>query len=274
METLAWILALTLAGAPRVESICLQVAPTKETWTRSAEQTRAVVLIHGYYVHILDKNVAKAQLRAWQKSDSALVKELSKNADVFVFGYGQNAPLDTIVKESKLGANIAELRKLGYTDICLIGHSAGGLIARHFVEDNPRCDVTKVVQVCAPNGGSPLAVLTAPKSQKPFMECLSTEHRKKCMEQRGNKRIPDHIEFVCVIAHEKNKQTDGVVPCHCQWTPDLQKQGVPAISVVAGHREVVRDAQLAKSICSLVCEKQDRWSAKRVEEAKKEFFGK
>jgi len=189
LSTFTLTCTLAFAGGPAIDSICTQVAPANDKWTRSPNQKQAVVLIHGYYVHVFDKSVAKPQLRSWQSANGPLVKEIGKNADVYVFAYGQNAALDAIVKDSKLSANVAELRKLGYSDIVLVGHSAGGLIARHFVEDFPDAGVTKVLQVCSPNGGSPLASLSAAKSQKPFLDCLSTDHRKKCMEQRAGKKI-------------------------------------------------------------------------------------
>src|ERR1035438_4804334 len=153
--TLTLFCTLALAGAPALESTCQQVAPAPVDgkWVRSPMQKRAVVLIHGYYFHFKDKNVPKAQPRPWQAADSSLVKELAKSSDVFVFAYGQNASVDTIVKQSKLSESVAQLRKLGYREIVLVGHSAGGLIARHFVEDHPDSGVTRVVQVCAPNAG-------------------------------------------------------------------------------------------------------------------------
>jgi pimeloyl-ACP methyl ester carboxylesterase len=271
--------ALTLAclsyvGEPAVESIFQQAYPITGKLVRSPNQTQAIVLVHGFHYHFLDKNVPKATFRSWQTTDSLLVKELGKNADVYSFGYGQNVPLDTIVKKSALASNIAELRKMGYRDIVLVGHSAGGLIARHFVEDFPDAGVTKVVQVCSPNGGSPLANLTAPKSQTVFMECLTADYRKKCLEMRAEKKIPDKVQFVCIVAREKNKETDGVVPCLFQWTPDLQKQGIPAFGIIGGHRQVVREAKMIETISSVLRDNQMRWSPERVEQARKEIFGK
>ena len=277
LASLSLLCTLAFSGDPGVESICQQAAPVSANgkWTRSPNQTRAVLLIQGFHYHLTNKSVPKAELRPWQKSDSPLVKELAKNADVFVFAYGQNVALDIVVKESKLRESVAQLRKLGYTEIVLVGHSAGGLIARHFVEDHPDAGVTKVIQVCSPNGGSPLAHSAAPKSQKPFLECLSAEGRRKCLEARAGKSIPEKVQFVCVIAKSKlTPHTDGIVPCECQWTADLHKQGIPAVCVVAGHREVVRDAKLAETLAGLVREKQDRWPAERIAKAKKEFFGK
>jgi hypothetical protein len=266
---------LTLAGAPSVQSICQQVAPERQSWQRTENRTQAVLLIHGFHYHFRDSSVPRAEFRPWQRADSALVQELGKTADVFALAYGQNVALDVIVKDSKLAPSVAELRKLGYSDIVLVGHSAGGLIARHFVEDNPNAGVTKVIQVCAPNGGSPLATVSGPKSQKVFLECLTADHRKKCLEMRADKKIPDKVQFVCVIARtEKGADSDGVVPCNCQWTPDLHKQGIPAIGVFGAHRDIVRDAKLAGTLSNLVCEKQERWTPERVEKAKKEFFGK
>ena len=117
--------SLLLGGTPAVESICLQVGPVPANgkWTRSANQTKAVVLVHGFYYHFKDKSVPKAELRPWQKADSPLVKELAKTSDVYVFGYGQNGSVDAVANQSKLGDNIAQLKQLGYTEIILVGHT-------------------------------------------------------------------------------------------------------------------------------------------------------
>lgn len=276
-SALTLLCVLSFNDAPVVESICQQVAPVNvgNQWRRSADQSRAVVLLHGFHLHFRDKNVPKAELRPWQRADSALVNELGKHADVFVFAYGQNVALDVIVKESNLAPSVAELRKLGYKEVVLLGHSAGGLIARQFVEDNPDAGVTKVIQICSPNGGSPLTKLTAPKSQKAFLQCLTADHRKKCLDLRCDKKIPDHVQFICVIAKSNaDANSDGVVSCASQWTADLQKQGVGAVCVVGSHREVVRDAKLARTLAGLVREEQMRWPPERVEKTRKEVFRK
>jgi pimeloyl-ACP methyl ester carboxylesterase len=278
LSSLTLVCAL-LVGGPAVESICQSataqpIVPLDGKWTRKPDQTQAVVLIHGFHIHLTDKNVPKPALRPWQHYDSPLVKELAKTSDVFVFAYGQNGSIDTIVKESKLRDNIALLRKLGYKDIILVGHSAGGLIARHFVEDNPDSGVTKVVQVCAPNGGTPLAGARVPKSQRVFVECLTEASRKQCMKDRENKLVPPKVQFICIVAKSEAKAaTDGIVPCVCQWTADLQKQGIPAYGFVSGHREMVHSAKYAEALANLIRDKHDRWNAERVEKAKKELFG-
>jgi hypothetical protein len=274
LTTIVCLSVIAFPGAPAVDSFCLQAAPAREQWTRSPNRTQAVVLIHGFHYHISNKNVPKAELRPWQKNDSPIVKELAKSSDVFVFAYGQNVPLDVVVQDSTLAASVKRIRALGYRDIVLVGHSAGGLIARHFVEDRPDAGVTKVIQVCAPNGGSPLATTLGAKSQKPFLECLTKEHREKCLALRADKKIPEAVQFVCVVARTgKTATTDGVVPCACQWTPDLHKQGIGAIFVIGTHREVVREPKLIETVASLVREKQERWTPQRIETVKKEIGG-
>lgn len=280
--TLTLMYALALGNPVQIDSICAQVAPpyAEGKWTRTPKHTQAVLLIRGYQVHVSAANVPKAELRPWQKADSPMVKELAKNADVFVFAYGQNGSLDVVIKESKLCASVAQLRKLGYTDVALVGHSAGGLVSRHFVEDYPDCGVTRVVQLAAPNGGSSLADLESklklvPKNQKAFVECLTIAHRRICLDLRADKVIPEKVQFICVVAREKKTaDTDGVVTCASQWTADLQKQGIPAVSVVSSHANVVRDDRVVATVASLLRTKQDRWPAERVDKAKKEILGK
>jgi hypothetical protein len=282
LTPLILMFTLTQGDVAPIDSICNQVAPphVDGKWTRTPNRTQAVLLIRGYQVHLREAGVSKAELRPWQKADSPMVKELGKNADVFVFAYGQNAALDVVVKESKLSGSVALLRKLGYTDVALVGHSAGGLVARHFVEDHPDAGVTRVVQLAAPNGGSSFADLEAkfrivPKSQKAFLECLTIDHRRKCLEIRGHKLVPDKVQFICVVAKEaKHADTDGVVTCASQWTVDLQKQGIPAVSVLSSHSHMVRDDKVVETVASLLRTKQERWPAERVDKAKKEILGR
>jgi pimeloyl-ACP methyl ester carboxylesterase len=273
---LALLAGLLQPDPPAVESLFEQVAPAPDNGkaTRSADQTHAVVLIHGYHIYLQDRFVPRAEFRPWQRGESNLAKELANNADVFAFAYGQDVAIDTIVAESKLRDGIVQLRKLGYRDIVLMGHSAGGLIARQFVEDYPDAGVTGVIQVCTPNGGSPLAGLFAMKSQRAFMQCLTENGRQECLKMRTDKRIPAKVQFVCVVGiTEEGRTSDGVVSCLCQWTEDLQKQGIPAVKVVGDHRAVVRDAKVAEILAHLVRENQPRWDAEQIDKAKKEIFG-
>jgi pimeloyl-ACP methyl ester carboxylesterase len=277
MPSVILCVGLLLGGAPTVDSFChLATAPSVPLdgkWVRKPDKNQAIVLIHGYYFHFTDKNVSKPALRPWQKPDNPLITELAKTADVFVFAYGQNASIDAIAKESKLGDSVALLRKQGYKEIILVGHSAGGLIARHFIEDNPDCGVTRVVQVCAPNGGTPLAGARVPKSQKVFIECLTEECRKECQKEREKKRVPMKIQFACVVAKSDPKATtDGIVPSKSQWTPDLQKQGIPAFGLVGGHREVVHSAKHAEALARVIRNDHGRWNAEQVDKARKELF--
>jgi hypothetical protein len=277
LSSLALLCTLALAGSPAVESICWQVGPVPKngTWVRSPDKTQAVLLIHGFHYHLFDKHVPKAEFRPWQKSDSVLVRTLAKHSDVYAFAYGQNVPIDVVVANSRLAGNVAELRKLGYTDIVLVGHSAGGLIARHFVEDNPDAGVTKVIQVCAPNEGSPLAKVFSPKSQKVFLECLTIGHRKKCLTDRCEKKIPANVQFICVVARsDGDAPSDGVVPCASQWTEDLRKQGIGAVLVSGTHREVVREEPLANTLARLVREKHTRWEPEQIERTRRLILGK
>ena len=49
---------------------------------------------------------------------------------------------DRIAGSAALADNIRRVRQLGYKEIILLGHSAGGVIVRQFVEDHPDAGVT------------------------------------------------------------------------------------------------------------------------------------
>jgi triacylglycerol esterase/lipase EstA (alpha/beta hydrolase family) len=245
------------------EARLVQVSPISQEadkLARSRGQKRAVVLIHGYWVHFRKDNVKKALLRDWQEPKSLLVNTLAPESDIYAFAYGQTVPLDGIVALPALHEGITSLKRLGYAQIVLVGHSAGGLIARHFVEDNPRAGVTKVIQVSAPNGGTSVADFKwVPKAQKPFLASLSTAGRLQCLAQRTSKKVPDAIQFVCVVTLE-----DTLVPVQSQWSKDLQEQGIPVVRWPTGHGQIVRKSRPAHKIAEVIREPQPRWKADQV----------
>src|SRR5262249_35931424 len=159
------------------------------------------------------KNVARAEFKEWQLGTGHLVRALAPHADVFAFAYGQTQPLEQVAALPAFADGVRKLRELGYGEVVLLGHSAGGLIARQFVEDNPRRGVPRVVQVCSPNGGCPLArTKFIVGTQKPFADSLTEETRARVLKERAGKKVPDDVEFVCVVGCGSGNG-DGVVPC-------------------------------------------------------------
>lgn len=277
MTILPLLCAALLSEAPKVESRLEQVGPipVNREFARSPKQERAVILVHGFIFHVRGTSVAVPGFRPWQKPGCILVNALQREADVFSFAYGQNACLDDVVKHGGLADAVAKVKRLGYKEIVLLGHSAGGLVARHLVEDNPDCGVTKVIQVCTPNGGTPTAKTKVHAIQQAFIDSLTEESRQACLKVRTGKRIPEKLEFVCVLGQlEGMTDTDGVVPSLCQWPADLQKQCIPVVPLVVSHHQSTRTEQAAAALAKLVREKQPRWQASQVEESCKLLFKK
>ncbi|HEX4588593.1 MAG TPA: hypothetical protein VH120_01610 [Gemmataceae bacterium] len=274
--TLAFLL---LAQPAAVETKFVQVAPAvkagREMPQRTPGQPRAVVLLHGLRLHpINDANAWHAELAGWESPTSPLVKALGKDADVFAFGYAQHEPVEEVARAPALRENIAALKRAGYAEVVLVGYSAGALIARYFVEDSPDCGVTKVIQVCAPNGGSSWGKLTAGvrQSQEPFLLSLSKESRRAAMRDRADKVIPPNVEFVCVVG-TIGKAGDGLVRSDCQWTRDLQLQGVPAVVLHTQHVGAMKTKGAARVLADLIREPQPRWTVAQVEAARTKILG-
>jgi pimeloyl-ACP methyl ester carboxylesterase len=246
--------------ASQVEVIFEQVAPehrTADTFERSPDQTRAVVLVHG--LRWRDGLASpKANFEKWQRPDSSLVKTLKKDADVFAFAYGQNVAVDRVVELSGLADKLRGVRQLGYKEMILVGHSAGGLIVRQLVEDHADAGVTKVIQVSAPNGGSDLGK----NFREPFVASLTKQARQDCLLGRTDKKIPATVEFVCVVSGSLG--TDLMVLCSCQWTEDLQQQGIPAFALYKNHHNAIASQAGADLIAQLVRENQPRWAPAKV----------
>jgi pimeloyl-ACP methyl ester carboxylesterase len=264
-------------GRPRVESWLEPVLPQPlpgQTSTRTPGQWRAVVLIHGLQLHPFSKeNVARPLLRDWQKPKSKLCRALAKYADIYAFAYAQDVGVDQIVPGSRLLDDVRYLRRLGYHEIVLVGHSAGGVIARQFVEDHPAEGVTKVIQVCTPNGGSTWAKwATARKNQRIFLNSLTKEVRQRVLEARQGKRLPEDVEFVCVVGTGAG-EGDGVVRRDCQWTADLIRQGVPAYPLATTHPQAMRGAKGIALIVDLVRYPAPRWTREQARRARKAVLG-
>jgi pimeloyl-ACP methyl ester carboxylesterase len=258
-------------GTAKVETKFIQVHPAlvdPSKPIKSKNHDRAVVLIHGYWLHVSKEEVPHAKFKPWQTAGSVLVSTLAKESDVFAFAYGQCVGVEDVAHHASLGAAVASLKKLGYKEIVLIGHSAGGLVARYFVEDFPDAGVTKVVQLCSPNGGCTYAeIKLIPKNQRPFLKSLTKTGREHCLQERAGKKFPAKVQIVCVVGAD-----DALVSCACQWSQDLQDQGVPAVRFTTGHRLIVRKAAPAEKIAQIVREAYPRWDAKQVDAARKLFF--
>ena len=156
----------------------------------------------------------------------------------------------------------------------LVGHSAGGLLARLFAEDHPAAGVTKVVQVCAPNGGSSWARLPAVRSdQRDFVDSLGKPARERAALLRAARRLPGSVEFACVVGTSP-VGGDGVVRARCQWTEDLQAQGVPAYAVRTTHWDAMRSPRVVDLVDALVRQPQPRWPGERVAAARRELLGR
>ncbi len=256
-RVLAVVVAFLLtakAFAGPVEARLHQVHPCTNdaAFQRSAGQTRAVILVHGLRLERGAQGTALA-LQDWQRAGSPLVKELGRESDVFAFAYRQNVALDQVAGSEQLAQAIAKVRALGYPELVLVGHSAGGLIVRQFVEEHPAAGVTRVVQVCAPNAGTPLADqlrFLACKDQEVFVASLSPESRQQ-YRQAHPAVIPAAIEFVCVVGTGCGSG-DGVLACDLQWPEELQEQGIPEVTVACRHTEIMGDPAGVDCVSKLV----------------------
>jgi pimeloyl-ACP methyl ester carboxylesterase len=277
MSSILPLFSLLFAGAVPRETLFAQVAPAAHELpeaVRSAGRDRAVVLIHGLRLHPFQGGkVAQAILHEWQLPDSLLVRRLGRESDVYAFAYAYNGPADEVSNVPLLGEGVRRLRAMGYRSVVLVGHSAGGLVARHFVEDDPDAGVTKVIQVCTPNGGSPWAIcqLVQPK-QADFLDSLTKPVRRLALLGRSDRRIPDHVEFACIVANGL-LVGDGLVGTGAQWTEDLQRQGVPAYAIQTTHWQTVHARVGAELIAELVRSPLPRWDAGRVAAFRRCLFG-
>ena len=116
------ILCVLLGAAPAIETQFVQVAPAPEERRGESTpgQTRAVVLIHGLYVHPFSKtNVMRAHLHGWQKPDCLLVKRLAPEPTCSPSPTLRPITADEIAECPDLEKHVRQLRQEGYRDIVL-----------------------------------------------------------------------------------------------------------------------------------------------------------
>lgn len=239
----------------------------------SVTKKRAVLLVHGLYLQIIrPERAGRPETQDWQRARAPLIRELSPDFDVFTFAYAQTLPVDAVSLSLGLRAEVARLKKAGYEEIILIGHSAGGIVARQFIERFPDTGVTKVIQVATPNDGSDYATirLGIPKIQLPYLQSLAPESRQLPIARP--RKLPADIEFCCVVCKGGNRKSDTIVSFSSQWPEELQKQGVPAVLVPSYHNEAMKADAPVKVIGEVAREKLARWNKQEVEQGRKVLF--
>src|SRR5438270_9463595 len=94
---------------PKIETKLTQVGPVPsgDQFVRSPNQTRAVLLLHGFVPQLREAGVHRAAFRPWQVPGSLLVKTLEKDGDVFSFAYSQNVPVDRIAPSGAFAEAVA-----------------------------------------------------------------------------------------------------------------------------------------------------------------------
>lgn len=205
----------------------------------------AIVLIHGFNTnHIHNSEKYDELLRdSWQNRDSKIVQRVASYGDVFSIVYTQNRFVDHIADFGRFHTLMRRLRDAGYKNITIIGSSAGGVIGRLFVENFPESKISRIIQVAAPNRGTPAANLgnigggiglIDNEDFLEFLESLEPGTRKEISRSRQDKKIPDDVEFVSLIG-TAIAGGDGVIGYQSAWPASIRDQGLPGVSAAAVH---------------------------------------
>jgi pimeloyl-ACP methyl ester carboxylesterase len=276
LSSLVALAVLAADPVARLPTDLRRVSPVPAAWWRGVgeRKDRAVILIHGLKLYpVRPHKAAQAEIHEWQEPRAELVRALSRDADVFAFAYAQTLPVDLVPHAPGLRAAVVRCKAAGYREIVLIGHSAGGVVARLFAEHYPD-GLTKVVQVAAPHAGAEVANAKAgyPKAQAPFVHSLAPDPR--AAANRASKRlIAPRVQAVSVVCKLPGVDADGLLTVATQWPPLLQQQGVPAVLVYDSHWTVMRTPAGVRVITELVRDPLVRWSPEQVEVARKVLFG-
>jgi len=188
------------------------------------------------------------------------VKALSPDADVYA-STSPDSALDEVARMPALAQAIRSLRAAGYDEVALAVISAGGVIARYFVEDVLNSGVTKVCK-SAPRMPDRKTVLCRASARcSAFCSFIGRRSSQRGAKTRGRQTIPPQVEFVCIVA-AMNWIGDGVVHRDAQGRRDLQAKGCRPILFMP-HVGAMYSSQMANRIAELVKTPQPRWSHER-----------
>jgi pimeloyl-ACP methyl ester carboxylesterase len=278
LPMLAWMFVVPPDPATRFEQLAPAPAVAFDGDAppgRRPDQTRAVILIHGLRIHPFNAvAVGRAEPSRWQTTGAPVVRALAPVADVYAFHYAQTMPLDAVARLPALARAVRSLREAGYSEVILVGFSAGGVIARQFVEDTPGSGATRVIQVCSPNTGSNWSVLQygVRANQQPFIRSVARGERERAGRDRGDRLIPADVEMVCVVGIGA-WLGDGVVSRSAQWPADLRSQGIPAVTATIPHVGAMYSGRVIERVAELATTPQPRWTPEQVAERKKSILG-
>jgi pimeloyl-ACP methyl ester carboxylesterase len=236
---------------------------------------RAALLIPGLKIHPLRPALcARPERHLWQEPNADLVRTLAPDFDVFAFGYAQTAPLDAVAHSPGLRTAVDNLKQAGYKEVVLIGHSAGGVIARLFAAYYPDAGVTKVITVAAPHTGAEAANIQVgyARAQAPFIHSLAPNVR-AAAKVSIDPKLEQQVEMACVVCKLRRLDGDGLVTLSSQWPDDCRSCGVPAVLVPVSHWDAMISPTSSRVIGELAREKLARWTAEDVEKARRLLFG-
>ncbi len=279
LPTLTSLLMMPFLGATELPTAVWQVAPQVradydgQPLELKKTKDKAVFLVHGLMLHpIRQEKALKTELHDWQYAKSGLTQALAAEFDVYAFSYAQTTVLDVVASTPGMRGHIQKLRRAGYKEIVLIGHSAGGIVSRQFAERFPESGVTKVIEVAAPNFGSDLATINVglPKPQVQFIKSLARPVRTAI--SLDSPKLRRDLEICCVVCKLGGLQNDTMVALDSQWSTDLQKQGVPAMLVVINHFDAMKGPHAVQTISTLAKEKLVRWTSAEVEQGRQIMF--
>lgn len=277
MNVLFATLALSLSPAYELPTAVWQMVPLVDGEMKAPKvtKTKAVLCIPGLYPHPLRPEKATLpEMHPWFEPKAPLLAALAGEFDVYAFGYAQTVPIDLVADCNGLRNAVERLRKAGYAEIVLVGHSAGGLVAHHFAERNPKSGVTKVIPVSAPYTGSDLADITLPlpRTQVSYIKSLAPQPRKDAIA--AIKAFPKDIEICCVLCKVSRLPNDIMVGLDSQWPEEVRKQGIPATLVAVNHFEAIKAPQGVTMVADLAKAKLVRWEQADITKAKEIIFSK
>ncbi|MEM7409097.1 MAG: alpha/beta fold hydrolase [Myxococcota bacterium] len=200
---------------------------------------------------------------------AGLIEQLDRERfQPWVFQYPSALPLDAIAQG--LTRALHEVHgRVGFSRVCLVAHSMGGLVSRKAIDSlvGRGVPVRGFVSIASPFGGVASAAMGVEVAPAVVPSWRDVDPGSAFLEGLYARPLPDAIPYFLLFAFQPRESSDGVVEIASQLRLEAQLEAERVRGFPATHISVLADARVARPVFELLGRCHGAPDGERVAEA-------